>query len=336
MTPDRRPPDGDHGTDRAAFEVSVVIPLFNRAHLLPFTLDSLRAEHHPGAILDIIVVDDGSTDGGAAAAQKVLPGARVLATSHAGAARARNVGIAEARGEFLLLLDSDDIVEPGFFRPRAEALEASPIASAAYGPFDFFAGNGEFHHQLVLPRHSAYPVEPWVERDAHLLRLLSGWYLPPPTLLWRTSVVRELGGHDVSLHINQDVDLLFRALVRGSGIVGCAAPRGLYRDHSSADRQGALGGSARKAADLLRLRQTFASELDAAGLLGAPAREALGSYCFYAWFELRTAFPDIAGEFYRLSRSLYPDMRVPGSWPLRLLSATLGPKRAMTIKGALR
>ena len=314
--------------------VSVVIPLFNRARLVTYTLDSLRAEHHPGVDLEVIVVDDGSTDGGAAIPATVLPTARVIFTSHGGAARARNAGLAEARGEFLLLLDSDDIVEPGFFTPRATALSANPTASAAYGPFDFFAGDSAFRGELVVPRHERYPVEPRVEREAHLWRLLAGWYLPPPTLLWRTSAVRDLGGHDANLHINQDVDLLFRALVRSGGIVGCFGPRGLYRDHAATDRQGALRGDARKAEDLLRLRRRFITDLEAAGLLGARAREALGSYCFYAWFELRDVFPAIASEFYELSRELHPNMRVPGRWPLRFLSATLGPRRAMAIKGA--
>lgn len=327
---------GDQRAAAASLEVSVVIPLFNRARLLPYTLDSLRAEHHPGVALDVIVVDDGSTDGGERLVAELLPEAQLVSTSHAGAARARNVGLAKAKGEFLLLLDSDDLVEPGFFEARARALREAPTAVAAYGPFDFFSGDGAFSSDRLLQRHSPYPVEPWLERDAHLWRLLSGWYLPPPTLMWRTSVVRDLGGHDASLHINQDVDLLFRGLVKGPGIVGCTGPRGLYRDHSAGDRQGALGGNPRKAADLLRLRRDFVRVLDGAGLLGAPAREALGSYCFYAWFELRDTFPEIAEEFYRLSRSLYPDIQIPGRWPLRLLSATLGPRRAMSIKGALR
>jgi glycosyltransferase involved in cell wall biosynthesis len=323
-------------TDRAPVDVSVVIPLFNRARLVPFTLEALRPDRHPGVALDVIVVDDGSTDDGAAVAKETLPGIRLLSTPNHGAPHARNAGLADARGEFLLLLDSDDVVEPGFFAPRAAALRAHPPAAAAYGPFDFFAGETDFRADLILPRYEPYPVEPWVERDGHLWRLLAGWYLPPPTLLWRTSVVRSLGGHDETLRINQDVDLVFRALLAGSGIVGCSAPRGLYRDHSTGARQGALAGDARKAKDLLQLRRGFARELEKAGLLGSQAREALGSYCFYTWFELRDTFPDIAEEFYRLSRSLYPNLTVPGRWPLRFLSATLGPRRAMEIKGALR
>jgi hypothetical protein len=216
------------------------------------------------------------------------------------------------------------------------ALARHPTADAVYGTYDFFDGDGDFSEDLVKPRHAHYPVETHVEREGHLWRLLAGWYIPLPTVVWRTSAVRRIRGYDESLHVNQDVDLVFRALVTGQGIVGCAGPRGLYRDHSTPGRIGVLGGDNAKAQDVLRLRRRFIAELEVAGLLSVTAREALGKYCFDKWFELRGSVPAIAEEFYRLSRELSPALRVPGRWPLRFLSTTVGARRAMILASAIR
>lgn len=324
------------GAGPSAPDVSVVIPLFNRAKLIPFTLESLRAERHPGVRLEVMVVDDGSTDGGGEIAAEALPGTQVLRTPRAGAPKARNAGLAAARAAAIFFLDSDDLIEPGYFPPRLTALGHHPTADAVYGPFEFFTGEGAFSEDLVKPRHARYPVEPYVEREAHLWRLLHGWHIPPPALLWRTSAVRRVGGYDAALRINQDVDLLFRALVSGAGIVGSAGPRALYRDHEGPGRQGAVGGDIGKATDLLMLRQRFVADLERAGLFSVAARQALGRYCFHQWCQLREAMPAIAEDFYRLSRSLYSDMRLPGRWPLRLLSATVGARRAVLLADAAR
>jgi glycosyltransferase involved in cell wall biosynthesis len=317
-------------------DVSVVIPLFNRANLIPFTLESLCAERHPGVRLEVIVIDDGSTDSGDKIAAQALPGTQLLRTPRTGAPKARNAGLATARASAIFFLDSDDLVEPGFFLPRLTALAQHPAADAAYGPFEFFEGDGAFSEGLVRRRHAPYPVEPHIERDAHFLRLLRGWYVPPPAILWRTSAVRRLGGYDEALRINQDVDLLFRALVTGAGIVGSVGPRALYRDHAGPGRQGVVGGDIRKAGDLLMLRRRFIADLERAGLFGIAARQALGSYCFDEWCQLRDTMPAIAEDFYRLSRSLHPHMRLPGRWPLRLLSATVGARRAVVLADAAR
>jgi GT2 family glycosyltransferase len=317
-------------------DVSVIIPVHNRARLIPFTLASLRAKHHPGVVVEVIVVDDGSTDSSDVITAREFPQALLIRLPRGGAPHARNVGLEQARGRAVLFLDSDDLIEPGYFPPRLAALARHPTADGVYGPYDFFDGDGDFNADLVKPRYARYPVETHVEREAHLWRLLAGWYIPPPAVVWRASAVRRLRGYDESLRINQDVDLVFRALVAGQGIVGCAGPRGLYRDHSVSGRQGVFGGDNVKAQDVLRLRRRFIAELEVAGLLSVRAREALGRYCFDKWFELRTSVPAIAEEFYRLSRDLSPALRVPGRWPLRFLSTTIGARSAMILASAIR
>ena len=317
-------------------DVSVIIPLFNRARLIEYTLESLARERHPGVELEVIVIDDGSTDESVAVAQRSYTLSRLLRTSHRGAGAARNTGLEVARAPTVLFLDSDDLVEAGFFTPRLTALARHPEAAGAYGPSDSFESEGHFDESLVRPRHAKYPLELQVDNRAHLLHLLGGWYITPCTILWRTRVLREVGGHDEGLRINQDVELLFRILTGSAGLVGCSGPRALSRDHTLGPRQGAVADDERKAAGILSLRRRFIARLTELSLDETPMREALARYCLDRWLEFRGRMPAIAEEFYELSRSLYPELQIDARPAVRLLAAAVGPRRAALIANTLR
>jgi len=312
--------------------VSVVIPLYNRASLVDQTLRCFAPESHDGLQLEIIIVDDGSTDDGVEVVRRTAPHATVLAVPHGGAARARNAGLDRATGEFILLMDSDDLVEPDFFRSRLHALHENPSADAAYGPWEHFCGVGNFEPGAIVPRFLPYPIEPQQQTRSHLVRLLRGWYIAPHTLLWRAAALRRVGGHSEALRVNQDVDLLFRILVSGSGIVGVDAPMALYRDHEG-PRQGSVA-TKDKASDLLRLREQFVATLTKKGLLDHESSAALGAFCFDQWRTLRKTLPDFAASFLELSRKLSPDMTLPGRWPLRMLAKVVGPAAAARLRDA--
>src|SRR5215213_4961126 len=90
--------------------ISVVIPTYNRARLLPRAIDSALAACAPGD--EIIVADDGSTDGTEAALAPYQSRIRYLPLPHRGAAAARNAGMTAARTPLVALLDSDDEFMP--------------------------------------------------------------------------------------------------------------------------------------------------------------------------------------------------------------------------------
>src|SRR5207249_12006171 len=91
--------------------VSVVIGCYNGERFLGETIASVLAQTHED--LELIVVDDGSTDCSRAVAESVRdPRLRVITQANAGVAAARNHGAAEARGDFLAFLDADDVWLP--------------------------------------------------------------------------------------------------------------------------------------------------------------------------------------------------------------------------------
>lgn len=107
--------------------VSVVVPTFNRAYCLARTLDSALAQTH--ARLEVLVVDDGSTDGTAALVRERYgddPRVVYLHQANAGVSAARNHGLRAARGDFVALLDSDDVWQPWKIELQLRCLERFP------------------------------------------------------------------------------------------------------------------------------------------------------------------------------------------------------------------
>jgi glycosyltransferase involved in cell wall biosynthesis len=121
--------------------VSVVIPTYNRAALLGRAVESALAQTM--APLEILIVDDGSTDETRAVCAQWSAPVRYIATPNGGVAKARNVGIAEARGEWVALLDSDDEWEPDKLAAQCAALDAAPEARWCITGSTLIDGNGQ-------------------------------------------------------------------------------------------------------------------------------------------------------------------------------------------------
>jgi glycosyltransferase involved in cell wall biosynthesis len=106
--------------------VSVVVPVYNQAASLPRTLASLFVQDLPASDYEIIVVDDGSTDGTDAVARRLATswsGAmRVLTKHNGGPASARNLGLAHARGEIVAFMDGDCAAAPNWLSSLVRAL----------------------------------------------------------------------------------------------------------------------------------------------------------------------------------------------------------------------
>ena len=101
--------------------VSVIVPTYNRAAMVQEALESIRRQTYQN--VQIIVVDDGSTDETSAQMQS-LPDILYIRQENQGQAAARNAGLAHAKGEYICTLDSDDIWQPDFLKTCVAALES--------------------------------------------------------------------------------------------------------------------------------------------------------------------------------------------------------------------
>jgi len=180
--------------------VSVVIPVFNGASFVAKAVASVRAQGH-GAV-EILVVDDGSTDG----TQEVLKrleqsdGIRWFQRSHGGPARSRNYGIAAAQGQFIALLDCDDIWLPGKLAAQLAIMRARPDVGLVHTDFEVRFEDGTLEER-VSARSSR---EPMVQAFA------GGHVALPSTLLIRKSVLDQIGSLDPELYGSEDSDLTIR------------------------------------------------------------------------------------------------------------------------------
>lgn len=127
---------------------SVVVPVYQGE---AFLADAVASIHAQGVdSMEVIVVDDGSTDGTADVARG-LAGAQYIRRENGGIAAARNTGIAAATGEFLAFLDSDDLWPEASLRARYELLVATPEAHMAFGPVEVFEHDGPDANTMSRP-----------------------------------------------------------------------------------------------------------------------------------------------------------------------------------------
>lgn len=116
--------------------VSVVIPFFNAAPFLGEALASVLAQR--GVELEVLAVDDGSTDGGARIARELGAPVRCLSQPRSGTAAALNCGVAAARGDLLAFLDADDLWVDGKLSRQSAALESEPKLDLVFGALQHF------------------------------------------------------------------------------------------------------------------------------------------------------------------------------------------------------
>jgi glycosyltransferase involved in cell wall biosynthesis len=111
--------------------ISVIAPAFNATAFYEAWLGSIQAQGYPN--LEVVLVDDGSTDGLSERAQKGPPFLRYIRQDNRGPAAARNLGIAASTGELIAFLDLDDLWAPGHLKRMSSALQAHPDSQIAQG-----------------------------------------------------------------------------------------------------------------------------------------------------------------------------------------------------------
>ena len=120
-------------------KISVVVPSYNRADLLPATLDAILAQTFPAH--EIIVVDDGSNDDTVAMLQRYQPRVRAMPIANSGDLVARNIGLGAASGDLVAFCDSDDLWMPTFLETMTGLWRREPQLTAAYSNFVILQGD---------------------------------------------------------------------------------------------------------------------------------------------------------------------------------------------------
>ncbi len=198
--------------------VSIIIPVKDRANELRRCLESVQRLRYPKERLEILVVDDGSGDDGAAVARAL--GATVIPSGGCGRgpAAARNVGASAARGEILAFLDSDCVASEDWLAEITDSF-ADPSVAAVGGRVDgMLTSSG-------LDRYEARMSSLSLGQRERAAQLGSDtFYLPSCNLLVRRLAFVEVGGFREELQVAEDVDLSWRLRDRGHMIA--YVPRG--------------------------------------------------------------------------------------------------------------
>ncbi len=213
--------------------ISVIIPCFNGEAYIPISLRSVLAQQWED--LEIIVVDDGSTDGSAALIARDFPQVVLIRQSNEGVAAARNLGIRSARGEWLAFLDADDAWLPGKLEAQWKALSSDPAARMSYTGWHVWESDvSDASPGLVAQLRSAAADDTdspgasgWIYTS-----LLEDCVVWTSTVLVHRSVLDEVGVFDPGLRIGEDYDLWLRAS-RVTKILRVPKPFALYRMHPS-------------------------------------------------------------------------------------------------------
>ena len=203
--------------------VSVIIPTYNYARFLREAIDSALAQTRPA--LEVIVVDDGSTDGTRELLAEYGGRIRVLSQQNQGVAAARNAGIGAANGEYLAFLDSDDAWYPRKLELQMLRFEQEPHLGLVHCGAERIDAEGR----------TLDTTTGGMEGDVAeaMLRLDREVIMPQgSSIVVPKRIAMDLGGFDVRLPPSEDWDFCYRVVSRYSiGYVPVALVR--YRLHGS-------------------------------------------------------------------------------------------------------
>jgi glycosyltransferase involved in cell wall biosynthesis len=181
--------------------VSVVIPTFNRAHILDEAVNSVIAQEYPH--WELHIVDDGSTDGTRELVEQYADDERIHYhwQENAGQATARNQGVSHSRGDYIAFLDSDDRWLPHKLRVQVQCVVDDPGIDVIYGDVERIDGEGK-----VLPDRPKPP------RYSGMIwqHLLVDNFIHLITSMVRSESIKRAGGFDTSFRCADDYNLWLR------------------------------------------------------------------------------------------------------------------------------
>lgn len=206
--------------------ISVVIPTYNRRRYVVESLESVL--HQSFGDFEILVVDDGSTDGTEEVLRPYGDRIRYLRQENRGAAAARNLGIRSCRGRCVAFMDSDDLATPQHLEKLYDFLARNPNFAMVIGNGAYLGGKSH-HRTVVIPAKRARRME---KRGVTLKDLFDGRVFRLQGCMARKAALEEIGLLDERFQVCHDLDMVLRLAQRYAiGFVNEIVF--LYRKHGS-------------------------------------------------------------------------------------------------------
>lgn len=302
--------------------VSILIPCFNAQRWIGEAIESALGQG--GADVEVIVVDDGSTDGSLGVIRQFGDRVRWETGPNQGGNPARNRLLALARGEWVQYLDADDYLLPGKVSRQAEFIATHDETDVVYGPItvNYWSESGGRLELLPIPA----PHDDWI--------LLAGWWLPQTGApLWRKQALLDVGGWKPDQKVCQEHDLYLRLLKGRKRFTYCPHNGAVWRVWGT--RSLSTRDAARVREQRMRIEQDAEDHLAANGLLTRERRDAINAARFrmarVAWREGdRDGAHALLASLHRSEPAFAPGFE---PLPYRLLWRALGFSLAETVAG---
>lgn len=205
--------------------VSAIINTYNYGHFVEEAVESVLAQEYPPDRLDVIVVDDGSTDDTSERLRRFGERIRYFALPHRGQAAALNFGIGKSRGEIVAFLDADDLWLPKKVCRVVEAIQATPAAGLVYHAFELWRTDGQ-----AVPQQDFQALSGFLPTDVTQLLSFDGQATSGQA--FRMEVLRQLSPLPEAFEIGcSDGYLAYNSIFEWPA-VAIGEPLARYRIHS--------------------------------------------------------------------------------------------------------
>jgi len=246
-------------------EFSVIIAVYNGEQTIARAIQSVLDQSYPAH--EIIVVDDGSSDGTAEQVKSFAGAVKYIHQKNAGVAAARNAGVDAASGDWLAFLDADDYYYPDRLKWQAELLQRHSALDFMTGDFDYVHPDGglirrsmestEAGKQLLQQAAGANDI---IMSGELLGSFVESHFGDTHTLAMPRQTFIELGGYPVGVKVCEDVNLLIRLCARSQQVGVVCRPMAAYVIHQGgATRSDPLRAQQQTLQALLPLRSSLAT-----------------------------------------------------------------------------
>ncbi len=207
-------------------KITIIVTTYNRCKIVDECLESLLAQTLKP--IQIIVINDGSTDSTREALKPFLPSIEYIYTNHIGRSAAMNLGIDRARGDYVWIFDDDDAAVPDALERLVSPLEEHPECGFSYSTYYYTQARKSKTERDTILYTSKIPD---FSHHGMLISLLKSNFLGTPTILVRKKCYQEIGYYDTSMVRSSDYEMGIRLVRHYASVPVEGGPTFYYRQH---------------------------------------------------------------------------------------------------------